>query len=224
MANTFQDGVARQLAAEGRACLSLNLGSILSIGFAAEHDLTEPLRRDGFVGLPITTFLGLLDWACHPANQTARDPKTAQLVSGLAGAQCLDPDHFRGVYWASKPMFRPLLQLSSAAVRRDPVDTAGQDKNKFTAQMANAKDAAGAIEVALAALTDRLARLLAVPVEDIDSKRPITAFGIDSLIALELRQWVRTELKADTTILDVMQSESVEALAKIIADRSELTK
>jgi hypothetical protein len=45
MANTFQDGVARQLAGEGRACLSLNLGSVLSFGFAAEHDLTASLRR-----------------------------------------------------------------------------------------------------------------------------------------------------------------------------------
>jgi acyl carrier protein len=216
MANTFQDGLARQLAADGRACLSLNLGSILSVGFAAKHGLTESLRRDGFVGLPVATFLGLLDWACDPTNETARDPLTAQLVSGLAGAQCLDPDHFRGVYWASKPMFRPLLQLSTAAVRSDPTDAKAPATNDFAAQIANAEDAAGLFEVALAALTDRLARLLAVPVEDIDSKRPVTAFGIDSLIGLELRQWARKELKADITILDIMQSKSVEALVKII--------
>ncbi|KAF1961788.1 hypothetical protein CC80DRAFT_500152 [Byssothecium circinans] len=216
MANTFQDGLARRLAAEGRACLSLNLGSILSVGFAAEHDLTASLRRDGFVGLPVATFLGLLDWACDPTNRTARDPMTAQLVSGLAGAQCLDPDHFRGVYWASKPMFRPLLQLSTAAVRNDPTDAKVPTKNNFTAQTANAEDASALFEVALAALTDRLARLLAVPVEDIDHKRPVTAFGIDSLIGLELRQWAKKELKADITVLDIMQTKSVEALVEII--------
>jgi hypothetical protein len=121
-------------------------------------------------------------------------------------------------------MLRPLLQLSSAAVRSNQTDATTQEKNKFTAQMSNAEDVAGAVEVALAALTDRLAGLLAVPMEDIDSKRPITALGIDSLIALEQRQWIRMELKADATILDVMQSENVEALAKIVASRSELTK
>ena len=228
MANTFQDAFARCLAASGHPCISLNLGSIISVGLAAERNLTRALRQDGFVGMSKAEFFALLEWACDPANPAARDPATAQLVTGLAGAQQLPHDHFRSVYWTSKPMFRPLVQLNAVAdgggSGRSVSGGAETARTSWAAQLRGAEDGMGATEAALAALVDRLARLLAVPTQDIDPAKAVVAFGIDSLIALELRQWVGKELRADTSILDIMQSESVRSLARLVAEKSELRR
>ena len=50
-ANAFQDAFARSLATLGQPCISLNLGSIMSVGFAAERNLIATLRRSGFEGI-----------------------------------------------------------------------------------------------------------------------------------------------------------------------------
>ena len=222
MANTFQDAFARSMAVDGRHCISLNLGSIMSVGLAAERNLTQVLQRDGFVGIPKDEFFAILDWACDPVNPAGRDPATAQLITGLAGAQKLAPEHFRGVYWTSKPMFRPLIRLNAASGERYEVVDEPKIQNDFAAQMAHAKDEAGARETALMALVDRLADLLAVPKVDIDSKRTMMAFGIDSLIGLELRQWIWKTLQAEISVLEIMQSESVERLSWTVAKQSKL--
>jgi hypothetical protein len=222
-ANTFQDAFARCLAAAGQPCLSLNLGSIMSVGFAAERNLTAALRRDGFEGVSKAEFLALLDWACDPGCAAARDPRTAQLISGLAGAETLPAALFRDVYWTSKPMFRPLLQLSAVAQGAGAGSAKSAAQDDFASQLAGAAEAVAAKGAALAALVDRLARLLAVPREDIDPCRPILLFGIDSLIALELRRWIGKELRAEMSIFDIMQGASVEELAAKVVERSELT-
>jgi KR domain/Phosphopantetheine attachment site len=222
-ANTYQDAVARHLSSRRRHCISLNLGSIMSVGFAAERNLTAALRRDGFEGVSKAEFLALLDYYYDPACPAARDPRRAQLVSGLASAESLPAEHFRSVYWTSKPMFRPLLQVSAMHDRESGMTSAAETaavEANLAALLAMAPDHAAAGEVALRALVDRLARLLAVPSDDVDPRRPIHALGIDSLIALELRYWMARELKVETSIFDIMNAKSLEELAGTVAARS----
>ena len=222
-ANTYQDAVARHLASRGRHCISLNLGSIMSVGFAAERNLTAALRRDGFEGVSKAEFLALLDYCCDPACPAARDPRRAQLVSGLASAESMPAGHFRSVYWTSKPMFRPLLQVSAMHDRESGMTSAAETaavESNLAALLAIAPDHGAAGEVALRALVDRLARLLAVPCDDVDPRRPIHALGIDSLVALELRYWMARELKVETSIFDIMNAKSLEELAGTVAARS----
>ena len=122
-------------------------------------------------------------------------------------------------------MFQPLLQLNAAThnTGRDSAESAIQT-NDFAGLIATAEDADTAKETALAALMNRLAALLAIPHEDVDPQKAITAFGVDSLVALELRQWINKHLRADVNLVDIMHSASVEELAAKVVTKSELTK
>ncbi|KAG9383218.1 Polyketide synthase module [Pyrenophora tritici-repentis] len=44
------------------------------------------------------------------------------------------------------------------------------------------------------ALTERLAQLMMLPVTDVDPNEPLSAYGVDSLVAVELRSWILKEL------------------------------
>ncbi|KAL8891066.1 MAG: hypothetical protein Q9215_001837 [Flavoplaca cf. flavocitrina] len=223
-ANAFQDAFASSIASPHSPCLSLNLGAILSVGFAAEHNLAPALRKDGFEGIGKAEFLALMDRVCDPECPEARDPATAHIVSGLAGAETLPPAHFRNVYWTSKPMFRPLLQVNALTYSQHADDRASaqEEEEEYGVRLAGAKSSDDARGVVLAALVDRLARLLAIPKHDVDIRKPLPAFGIDSLVALELRQWIKRDFRAEMSIFDVVQGSSAVELAEMVMQKTEL--
>ena len=54
--------------------------------------------------------------------------------------------------------------------------------------------------------------------EPMDPARPLAVFGIDSLAAVEVRNWVRNELGALVTTIDIMNASSLVSFCeKIVA-------
>jgi acyl carrier protein len=70
------------------------------------------------------------------------------------------------------------------------------------------------------ALASRLARALAVPVEDIDTDMPPFTFGVDSLVAVELMFWFSNEVRADVPVVQILGNASVKKLAGYAAGMS----
>ena len=57
---------------------------------------------------------------------------------------------------------------------------------------------------------------------EIDCDLPLNAFGVDSLKAVEVRNWVFRELKADISVFEILAAVPVRKLAVQIARRSRL--
>jgi aryl carrier-like protein len=70
-----------------------------------------------------------------------------------------------------------------------------------------------------ALLCDKVARVLGTSPERLDVDRPLLQLGIDSLMAIELRNWLEGELRVDLPIVELMKSPSVSGLALLLADR-----
>lgn len=223
-ANTFQDALARNLVVQGRHCVSLNLGAIKSVGYAAENDLDAVLRKDGFEGVSKAELLSLLDYCCDPNCLATLRPYDSQVVSGLAGAETLEGDHFRSVYWTNKAMFRNLVHLSAMRDASDNKDTSKGSKDDLSSLLSSAPSQDAAVEIALRALIDRFAKVMTVSAADIDPQRPISTFGIDSLVSLELRYWMQRELKAEINVIEIMSAAGLEGMASMAVTRSEFWK
>ncbi|CAD6579781.1 MAG: hypothetical protein ASARMPRED_009250 [Alectoria sarmentosa] len=71
------------------------------------------------------------------------------------------------------------------------------------------------------ALKSKLSNSLSVPKEDIDAEKAIYSFGIDSLVALEVRYWYMKEMKANIPIFDIMQNQSLLAPGQFAAGKSD---
>ena len=79
-----------------------------------------------------------------------------------------------------------------------------------------------AVELICDALVLKIANLLTVMIEDVDRMKPVVAYGLDSLVAVELRNWITLELEANVPLMEPMNSPSIESLADEIATKSRL--
>ena len=61
-----------------------------------------------------------------------------------------------------------------------------------------------------------------MPIEDINPARPISAYGVDSLAAVELRNWFAKSLDAAVGVMDILNGKSIDALAQEVIERSKL--
>ncbi|OBT45611.1 Type I Iterative Polyketide synthase (PKS) [Pseudogymnoascus sp. WSF 3629] len=61
-----------------------------------------------------------------------------------------------------------------------------------------------------------------LPRDDINSDRPIAAYGVDSLVAVELRNWMLREMKADVPLFEILGNASLLVLSGRVALKSQL--
>ena len=220
--NTYQDALARHRVSGGQKCISVNLGSILDVGFAAEQDLTQALEKDGFRGIKKSELLAILDHCCDPGLPIPSNPFRSQIVTGLNGIDGLDAERMGQVYWANKPLFSILRASSSSNDLSNLTQskTSQQTEVDYAGLLRDATTFAAAHNIVLNALIQKLANGLNIPIDDIDPDQAIYTFGIDSLVALEVRYWFLKEMGAEVSVIDIMQSPSLRDLARKGVERS----
>lgn len=64
--------------------------------------------------------------------------------------------------------------------------------------------------------------LLMVATDEINSKRCMPDYGMDSLVAVEMRNWLFREMDATISILELLANTPLEELAEKIVQRSKL--
>ncbi|OCK83574.1 hypothetical protein K432DRAFT_401877 [Lepidopterella palustris CBS 459.81] len=71
-------------------------------------------------------------------------------------------------------------------------------------------------------ITSASTTCFALPLEVVGASCPLAVYGVDSLVAVEVRNWLAVSAKADLSIFDIMQSPSLEALAERVTEKSSL--
>lgn len=94
-------------------------------------------------------------------------------------------------------------------------DAADASTKPLSARLQEASSSAEARQLVTDAIATKLAEIFMIPAEDIDINQPPASFGVDSLVAVELRNMLMLRAAADMPIFNILQSES---LAALIAD------
>lgn len=77
--------------------------------------------------------------------------------------------------------------------------------------------------VVVDALAKRLARALSLPTDDIDTKKTLSDYGVDSLMAVELRNWFRNAFQAQVAVFDIMGNTLIAAIGDLVVSKTELS-
>ncbi len=214
--NTYQDALAQYRVNKGLKGVALDLGMILSVGFAAENDdVMGNLRASGFSAIREEEYLAILDHVCNPALPLQSALKS-QVATGMETPAALKNKGIEEPIWMRDPLFRTFYQMGTSTANSDE-DADAVDYEKLL----GAADSPGAAEeIVCEGLVKKLCRALMIEAEDIDTGKPMHAYGVDSLVAVELRSWLTKEMGAEVAVFDIMGSGSIKELAGVVAGKS----
>ncbi|KAK8103369.1 polyketide synthase, partial [Apiospora kogelbergensis] len=210
-ANTFLDGFAAYRNRQGLPGVALDLTAVTGAGYIAENAKREEdiLKNFGNESVSETEVLALL----------------AVATSGNCPAQCLTglklvPNGTTGAlpYYASDPRF---AHLKTAALA-NMVASGGASAAIVSYRDAYraAKGGEEMVEVATQGILQKLSEVLSVARDDVDAQRSMTSYGLDSLTAIEVRNWITRELGANLQILELLTSANVTELAALIVSKT----
>ncbi|RMZ67076.1 polyketide synthase [Pyrenophora seminiperda CCB06] len=216
--STYQDAFAQYRVSLGEKCISLDLGLMLAVGFAAERQhITNSLRTVGYEGIHEIEFHAMLDHFCNP-NLPLQDPTDTQIVTGVATPASLASRGLGEIFWMSKPIFQGLRQMDRQFSISTTVREEGANYRVQIEQAASQQDAGHIIALAL---VKKLSAALNMPVADIEVEKPVYAYGVDSLVAVEIRYWFLKEFKAQIAVFEIIRSESIEKLCGLVAGKTQ---
>ncbi|KAL4860796.1 hypothetical protein BDV12DRAFT_208828 [Aspergillus spectabilis] len=219
---TYQDALARERIQRGEHAIVFDLGWMVSDGIIAESDfLTRTFKTAGLM-MPIDSneYLALLDYYCNPAARDCTDPAACQIMIELETPAGLAAKGADIPVLLQRSTFRLLhaIELDAKAAigagtgnRENPTAT----KN-WSAAFAEARSPGEAREVAIQGLSHKLSRALSIPPTDIDTHRPLHSYGVDSLLAVELRSWLAKEFGADVAVFEIMGATSFDGVASTV--------
>lgn len=222
--NTFQDGLAVHRMSLGQKAVSIDLGWMGDVGAVAENSaLTKGKEAAGDLA-PIfeSDFLALLDYYCDPSTKLTSDK--AQPVIGLVSPAQFRKNGLEPPDWlVDRPMMHGLCQEDND----QDIGTATPDRDQnrdWAAELRRATPGVEATNIVVDALVQRLSKATSTPIEEIDCSRPLHVYGVDSLLAVELRNWFSKLFNADVAIFDITGQASIEKLAEGAASSSALAK
>lgn len=197
-ANAFMDGLAHLRKQQGLAATAINWGPWADVGMAASDAVLQRLMKDGWQ--PMVASQGF-DFIAHLL--TARDLPQAAVIP-------LDWGQFAGrVPGASEwSTLQHLLAAESGPLIAGSAETAA----------ARVKEAAPGerADLICSYLLERIAQTLRVPAADLDESAQLSALGVDSLTAVELRIWVQGDLDVDLAVEQLFTTPGIRDLAVTI--------
>ena len=216
--NTYQDALARYRVANGQKAAVIDLGMVLDVGFVAEREALEnTLRMQGHSGIQETELHAVLEYYLDPRLPVV-SPLHSQVLIGIATPASLRLKNIEEPYWLRRPTFRYLHQIGRFDGSGSTSNT--QSTIDVKSMLTGAESLAEAGDVVRNALVAKLSRMLALPKEDIDPTKPLHTYGVDSLVAVEIRSWFDKEIGTDVTVFEVLGNNSLGELGLVAAGRS----
>ena len=196
-ANAVLDALAYERRAHHRPGLSVSWGYLAEVGFVARHD--DIANRFNAMGVR----------SISPREALALLGRLLQIQATHMGVMRLDWRSASSMLTA--PRFADLLsefsvgeespqQRSAAAVRAALLE-AGPDKRR---------------EMLVAMVTDQVAKVLGTVPSKLDVAAPFTDLGLDSLMTVELKNWIEGDLRINLPTVELLRGPSVMRLTELI--------
>ena len=206
--NAVQDALAHS---NRERFVSLNIGWVGDAGHTADNNVREQgLRRAGFKAILPDELLRYFDHVLQAASSDQTLP--SQAIIGFDTASLSDATTANGNVRSA--MFCHVRELpSSVGFSSSAPDSISHAISSLSHDAVT--------DTISRAIKEQLARLITVKAERIDDRHgSILDLGLDSLVSIELRNWIMREFDAPLQSTEIMTDQTIHDLAEKVAARS----
>lgn len=209
--SAFQDNFAQSSTGKTHV-VSLNLPLVFGSA-ALNEERRAHMARQGVTPMTLEELCVLLDYAL---SAECREKDIKQFIAGLEGTAA---KNMINKMESANPMFCHVTITAKSSVN------VSEDVDRNNAHLGITADL-GPDEIhkrLCIAIASRISALAAIDYEEVALDVPILEFGLDSLVAIELKNWL-TKTFSTTTIetFEILGMPSIKALAELVAQRSHL--
>ena len=206
----FQDAFAHYRRSKGLPAHSLDCGMIESAGYVSENpDIARHLLSLGWVPVKLHEFLAVLNTIITESTCSGDE---CQILVGLSGSKYLSGTILRDAKFTH-------LQLKSH-ISGEYIQ--GCDDANVRRALCKALTPARALDLVQNALLMKISQLLSIPLHEISPSQTFVELGADSLMAVELRNWISKELDAIVQIFEITRKSPIIIFARLLVERSSL--
>ncbi|KAJ5907864.1 hypothetical protein N7495_000546 [Penicillium taxi] len=214
--NTYQDGLALYRRQQGLPGTALAVGAVMDVGAFADNSYFENFleKFEHLASLTVKIEEVMIILQTLMKGQT-EDGVTVPPLLAMGFTEELKRDGNITSLWPKDRKFDHRIELPE-----DGDANAGGDKVRLADLIGQVTDLAEAGKVVEEALKANLANAMTASPEDVDADKPLHAYGVDSLKAVEVRNWLFRELKCDISVFDILSPMSLAKLSVNIAEKS----
>jgi len=212
-ANTFLNALIEHRAALGLHGASLDLTAVSDAGYLADNaeKAAEVAKNLGSDSICEAEVLALLGAAISGRLKASCGTHT---ITGMR----ITPTQYP--FWSEDAKFSHLKKTADEAAAE--LSNSSATTISFNAALKASKTLAEAEDVVSRGLVDKIAAVLMLEAEDMDVTRSLSNYPLDSLTAIEIRNFITREFEANMQVLELLSSGSIETLAKAVCAKSKL--
>ena len=207
--NSFLDAFAQFRHDIGLPASSIDLGLVDGVGYASRN-IPSHVNLDTIVHESIkeSEVHALVKAAIADKNP---DCNYTQTITGIK----LDPTKPLP-FWARDPKMLEILPKVDITAHGGDLDQAALVRNAL--KLCTSVDEAA--RIVCEALVNKFSAISLTPKEDIDVQKNFDSYGMDSLVAVEIRNWIARDLGAELSLLEFMKVTNLFQLSRVVVGKS----
>ncbi|KAH7398734.1 polyketide synthase-like protein [Phaeosphaeria sp. MPI-PUGE-AT-0046c] len=220
--NTYQDALAEHRVRHGQHAHAIAMSMVTGVGWVAENAQVQALLRvRGMLEeVSLNDIYDLLRFCCNPEHSDVG----SQIITPLSLPADLRALGIVEPLGSTRPIYSYLHTLPSRYDASKDAASSQEAKKLPSFTLPDAASLAEATSIITEAIQTQLSSLLVVSKDDIDTKKPIHNYGVDSLVAVEMKNWFAKGVGADVSTNEILGEHGIAELAGKVAVRSRFVK
>lgn len=215
-ANTFLDAFSAYRHRLGLKACSIDLGVIEDVGYVSSNEMVAR-RLNSQHWTPINE--SLLHKIIHSSiAQQQQTASAAQMITGIPVPLHPESSLYREEGILRDDRFSPLSFVVSDALSAERRNEGSHDIRRLLSLLKSNAPSDTILANVIEVVNRQFMKSLGMS-EPIDPLRPLSGYGIDSLVAVEFRNWVQLQLVVEVTTLEVINTKTLKALCERIVEK-----